>query len=108
MPRSLPLHLGKAAAIAMRLITRDPKSLRRCLDFRRFGRLAASMRLLFWCDRLAEQGPFDAIHAHFGPIGALAAQLREAGVGSGPLSPVIHGVTVSAHVPFGRGLADPL
>src|SRR3546814_7124632 len=66
------------------------------------------MRLLFWCDRLAEQGPFDAIHAHFGPIGALAAQLREAGVVSGPLSTVMHGVDVSAHVHVGSGRYDHL
>src|SRR3546814_18410549 len=78
MPRSLPLRLGKAAAIAMRLLTRDPKSPRRCLDFRRFGRLAASMRLLLPRDRLAAQAPIQRIPARFGHDVSLGAPIPPA------------------------------
>ncbi len=77
---------------------RHGKVLLRCLDARRYGRDATSLRLFFWAVRLAGEAPFDIIHCHFGPVGQLAAKLRDAGVLAGRLVTVFHGVDVSAYV----------
>ncbi len=82
----------------VRLGAHDPRCLGRSLNVLRYGRLAASGRLLFWgnCLKGDGDGAFDVILAHFGPVGQLAARLRSAGLISGRLATVMHGVDVSA------------
>lgn len=72
------------------------KPLLRALDLFRYRRDAASLRLFYWSLRTLASGRFDVIHCHFGPVGRLAAQLREIGAIEGSLSTVFHGVDVSA------------
>lgn len=98
LPRNPFVRMLRAIGIAARPARRGGVPLRRLLDFRRHGRFAASLRLLFWAERLAGQAPFDVILAHFGPLGQTAAALRDAGVISGRLATVMHGVDVSAYV----------
>lgn len=93
IPDTLSLRSLRATARALRI--GNPKRLAASLDVKRFGREAASGRMLYWGACLAGQGPFDVILAHFGPIGALAAKLRAAGLISGKLVTVMHGVDVS-------------
>ncbi|MEQ8346490.1 MAG: glycosyltransferase [Sneathiellaceae bacterium] len=80
-----------------RLARRHPRRLARSLDFVRHGREAASGRLLYWSARLAAERPFDAILAHFGPMGEGVCRLRRAGLIAGPVATVIHGVDISVH-----------
>lgn len=93
IPDALSLRSLRAAARALRI--GSPQRLAACLDVKRFGRDAASGRMLYWGACLAGAGPFDVILAHFGPVGALAAKLRAAGLISGKLATVMHGVDVS-------------
>lgn len=68
----------------------------RALNVLRYGRDAASLRLLHWTSTLAPGGNFDVIHCHFGTVGRLAAFLREIGVLRGRLVTTFHGVDLSA------------
>lgn len=80
----------------MRHPSRHLKPLMKSLNFLRYGRDAMSLRLFYWTLRMMEDGRFDVIHCHFGPVGRLAVQLREIGAIDGNLSTVFHGVDVSA------------
>lgn len=96
IPDGLGARARSGLAHIVRLGARDPRRLARCLDVAGHGRLAASGRLLHWGACLDGDGAFDVILAHFGPMGRLAATLRAAGLLSGPLATVMHGVDVSA------------
>jgi len=103
LPPSRLRRIAGAAILFMRHGWRHGRVLLRCLDWRRYERDATSLRLFFWAIRLAEQPQFDIIHCHFGPVGQLAAKLRDAGAIGGRLVTVFHGVDVSAYV---RGRPD--
>lgn len=98
LPASHLRRIVRAGLLLLRHGWRHGKVLLRCLDARRYGRDATSLRLFFWAVRLAGEAPFDIIHCHFGPVGQLAAKLRDAGVLAGRLVTVFHGVDVSAYV----------
>jgi colanic acid/amylovoran biosynthesis glycosyltransferase len=87
-----------AAGISLRMAMSDRQALARCLNVRRHGRIAASARLLYWRECLAGSEMFDVILAHFGPVGEVAARLRDAGLIAGRLATVMHGVDVSAEL----------
>ena len=98
MPRRKITRLLRAGKPFFRLLRNRPGTARGALSVPRFGRDAWSLRLLYWSARLMDEGPFDVIHCHFGPIGQLAAKLRDIGAFSGMLSTVFHGVDISAYV----------
>jgi len=89
---------GTALRLATRLLVRNPRALATALNVRRYGRLALSLRLLYWADRLRGDTRFDIIHAHFGPLGQLAACLRQAGLISGRLVTVLHGADMTTYL----------
>lgn len=93
LPRAL-----RAAVLLVRHGWRHGKVLMRCLNVRRYGHDAASLRLFFWAVRLLGNSGFDILHCHFGPIGQFVAKLRDAGAIAGRLVTVFHGVDVSAYV----------
>lgn len=98
-PNALPHRaLGSVSRASAMLAHGQKAMLLRSLDIRRFGRSAASGRLLFWTAQLAEERPFDVTLAHFGPMGDLAVRLRQAGVRTGPIATIMHGVDVSAQI----------
>lgn len=97
--RYLNLPRGKFARVAAAFRNRDRHRGARlfpALKALRYGRDAASLRLLFWARCIGEHNRFDVIHCHFGPMGRLALQLRECGMISGRLVTVFHGVDVGA------------
>lgn len=62
----------------------------------RYGLEAASLRLLHWAATVADAGPFDIVHCHFGQVGRLAARLRAIGALGGRLLVAFHGTDMSA------------
>jgi len=65
----------------------------------RAGRsLRASLRVASAAAAHGSAGPYDVIHAHFGPMGLLALDLRDTGVFTGPLVTTFHGVDMSQFV----------
>ena len=61
----------------------------------RVGPLAAAMRLPFQAETLSSCPAPDLLHAHFGPIGAMVAALRLAGIVQAPLITTYYGYDVS-------------
>ncbi len=112
--RYLHLPAGRARRILgavprfAALARRRPQAALKALSLRRFGRDALSLRLLYWAALLRDEPSFDVIHCHFGPIGQLAAKLREVGAFSGFLGTVFHGVDISAYVRDRPGYYDYL
>ncbi|WP_373048209.1 glycosyltransferase [Vulgatibacter sp.] len=90
VPRSLPARL----AGALPLLLRGGAVARATLQ-RRFGREGASLRLLY-ASAPCTGARYDAIHAHFGPNGLLAARLRLAGAIRGPLVTTFHGYDLTS------------
>lgn len=69
------------------------------LDPRLGGREALSGRLLFEGAVVARERRPDVLHAHFGPVGAMVASLRAAGVVDAPLLTTFYGYDVSRTPP---------
>lgn len=59
------------------------------------GTEAASLRLLFQAATASYCRPPDLLHAHFGPVGAMVAALRQSGVVEAPLITTFYGYDVS-------------
>ncbi|MEX2451061.1 MAG: glycosyltransferase [Rhodospirillales bacterium] len=98
MPKNLFLRVIAGAGLVLRLIWRCPCQVLRALNVWRHGRVASSLRLLFWVATVRDGGNVDIVHCHFGPMGLLAVHLREIGVLSGRLVTVFHGVDISAQL----------
>ena len=64
----------------------------------RFGRRAASLRLMYECRMLKDQPPFDIIHCQFGTLAKPALQLRRAANLSGKIIVHFRGFDISKHV----------
>jgi colanic acid/amylovoran biosynthesis glycosyltransferase len=97
MPRGKIPRVLYALVPLLRVLRHRPGTVSGALSIRRYGRDAWSLRLLYWSSLMAEEPPFDVIHCHFGPVGQLAAKLREIGAMSGILGTVFHGVDISAY-----------
>jgi colanic acid/amylovoran biosynthesis glycosyltransferase len=96
MPAARLSRLAAAVPIIARHFLRSPRRTLCALNPWRYGRLAVSLELLFWLDRLAHEGSrFDVLLCHFGIIGRTVAFLREIGAAEGALVTVFHGVDVS-------------
>ncbi len=97
MPASLTARLARALAQAPGLTARHGAAITKLLDVSRFGWFAASGTTL-WMAKPLLGAPrrYDAIVAHFGPQGMIAAALREAELLEGPLTTIYHGYDLSS------------
>ncbi|MBD3236125.1 MAG: glycosyltransferase [Candidatus Eisenbacteria bacterium] len=100
-PTARSHRFGRAlqtAGLALRHIGRAPVLTLRALDAARYGRAAASGQILRALIPLLvaerEGRRTGIVHAHFGPIGALAAALQEIGAFHAPLVATFHGYDV--------------
>jgi len=83
----------------------NPGAFFRALNVRRYGRRAGSLELLYTCCDLMPRREYDIVHAHFGPNGAYAADLRDLGVLTGGLVTTFHGYDATYHLrAFGPGV----
>ena len=89
-PGAFPLRVARALPILLR-----GGAAARATLAPRFGRDAASLRLLY-ASAPCDGTRYDAIHAHFGPNGLLAARLRLAGAIRGPLVTTFHGYDLTS------------
>jgi colanic acid/amylovoran biosynthesis glycosyltransferase len=110
MPESLPRRLARGATLAASLALRHGGVIAKLLDVSRFGWFAASTTTLWMALPLLEAPRrYDAIVAHFGPQGMIAAALREAELLEGPLTTIYHGYDVSsAPRKLGQNMYRPL
>ncbi|HEX7118976.1 MAG TPA: glycosyltransferase [Longimicrobiales bacterium] len=96
--RALPYAAGAAPRLVRNLL-RDPKNTIRSLDARRFGKFAATLRLLYASTPFLGRMPieYDILHCHFGPHGVYAVKLRDFGAFRGKIVTSFHGFDVGAY-----------
>ena len=70
---------------------RNPMALIRSLNIFKYGKQAASLRLLYTVILLVGKEPYGIVHAHFGSIGLLAAKMQRFGAINGKLITSFHG-----------------
>jgi colanic acid/amylovoran biosynthesis glycosyltransferase len=93
-PLSWPRRLAAALPKAVRLARRDRRTLLRSLDFRRYGRDAAGLKLLHWAEPLGGRD-YDVVHCHFGYVADDFVWVREVAGITGDLITTFYGVDVS-------------
>ncbi len=79
-------------------IKRSPRVLLNSLNVPRYGRHAASLRLMAQGMTFLDREPYDVIHSHFGPNGIRAMNLREIGAIQGKLATTFWGYDLSSFV----------
>ena len=96
MPISRASKIRKALKLLPSRLVRMPAVTLRSLSIVKYGRQALNLRLFFYTSAFEGQ-EFDIVHAHFGPIGEIALQLRELGAISGPLLVSFHGYDLNGY-----------
>ena len=96
MPRTAMGRLAHAPVMVARGLTGALPA--QALNPFRFGRRAASLRLLYESRMLRRQPPFDIIHCQFGTLAKPALQLRRVAGLSGKIVVHFRGFDISKHV----------
>ena len=95
LPRSTVARVAGALPLFGSTLRRSPGSAAALLNVVKFGRSAASLRLLYYAAPFRNLNDFDILLCHFGPVGIRTAWLRDAGVVRGRLVTVFHGFDMS-------------
>lgn len=101
-PRSKPARVRAVLGAARREPPRGMLSMARTLNPLRRGREVLNLRLPFAATGWARAGKFDVVHAHFGPNGVIATDLRAAGCFNAPIVTTFHGHGINV-LPGGPG-----
>ena len=110
MPESMVARVATAPGRLLETLAQCPRALISALDVRRFGWFAMTGTLLHAARPLLRAPRnYDAIVAHFGPEGIIAAALREMKLLGGPLATFFHGYDLTlAPRAAGREMYRPL
>ncbi len=98
LPDDYPRRFVAALPLFGRFVLHKPMDGARFITSTTLGRLEAPLDLLSGSAAFRELDSFDVLLCHFGPMGARAVRLREAGIVRGRVATVFHGFDVSALV----------
>jgi len=68
------------------------------LNFLKFGKNAASLKILYQAAPFLDKDQYDIIHCHFGPLGNLAITLKAIGAVHGKIVTTFRGYDISSHI----------
>lgn len=94
-PYNRSLRVLKGLALLLANYYKDPVVLRRSLNIFKYGKQAASLKLLYAVIPLLRKGPYHIIHCHFGPNGVKSLQLQELGALQGNLITTFYGYDIT-------------
>ncbi len=77
---------------------KNPIAVLNSLNLSKFGKNAASLRMLYQVIPFLEKGPYDIIHCHFGPLGNLGIMLKAVGAVQGHIVTTFRGYDISAYL----------
>jgi colanic acid/amylovoran biosynthesis glycosyltransferase len=97
-PKGRRERISSALAVVAEHGPRSPLPVAHALNVARFGRRAASLRMLHEITPFLGRGAYDVVHCHFGPSGALGAMLQGIGALRGPLVTTFYGHDISSYV----------
>jgi colanic acid/amylovoran biosynthesis glycosyltransferase len=95
MPRNLFLRFLRAVWLVPIISWKQPLVVLRSLNIYKYGRQAASLRLLYQVLSNFSSEPYDIIHCHYGTNGLLGLKLREIGALKGKVITTFHGYDMS-------------
>ena len=98
MPKNKILRVIKGIGFIIRYVHKYSVPLFNSVNFFKFGRKAASLGLLFQIIPFLEKGPYDIIHAHFGPSGNLSIFLKDLKAIEGRVITTFHGFDMSRYI----------
>ncbi|MBD3370662.1 glycosyltransferase [Candidatus Fermentibacteria bacterium] len=95
-PRDLPARLWGGMARLADGLFHDPGLILNSLNVFRYGREAASLRLLYLASGF--RGSWDILHCHYGMLGNPGVRVRDAGASVGPVVTSFHGFDMTSYV----------
>ncbi|WP_427161283.1 glycosyltransferase [Aliinostoc sp. HNIBRCY26] len=98
IPQNYLWRLLKAIWLIIINLHKSPLVILRSLNFWRYGKLAASLRLLYLTVRLLDSPSYDIIHCQFGTFALIAMMLRDIGAIKGKLITSFRGYDISLFV----------
>jgi len=97
IPNKIIARIFKGFFLLFTHFHKNPRAFLRSLNFFKFKREAASLRLLFKIVPFVEKGDYDVIHCHFGPNGNIGVHLKELGVFTGKIITAFHGYDITKY-----------
>ena len=94
MPSSKILRILKGIFLLLTNLRKGPMVLLRSLNVFKYGRQAAGLSMLSDSIPFVGKGPYDIVHAHYGPNGLRAVRLRELGAIKGKIIATFHGYDI--------------
>lgn len=91
-------RLVGATQAAARHIRQRPGAVMQSLNVIRYGKEAASLRMLYHITPFLERGSYDIVHCHFGTSGILGAFLQSIGALDGNIITTFYGHDISSYV----------
>lgn len=98
IPRNKILRFNKGIGFITKYIHKNPIPLLNSINFLKYGRKAVSLELLFQIIPFLENGPYDIVHCHFGPIGKIGLFFRDIGALKGKIVTTFHGFDMSSYI----------
>lgn len=110
IPNNYLLRALKGIGLLLTNCLKDPIVLFRSLNIFKYGKKAASLRLLYVAIPFLRKRPqYNIIHCHFGPEGLKGMELRDIGAIQGKLCTTFHGLDLSGALQqYGNHLYDIL
>lgn len=91
-------RLAKALYLFSKGKCREKLIFSRSLNIFRHKMKAATLTLFYYCSAFLRNGPYDIVHCHFGPMGEVAATLKNLGAIKGKLITTFHGYDITTYV----------
>lgn len=98
LPGNYLLRLLKGVQLVAANFYKNPRAIIRALNFKKYGRQALSLRLLYEIVPWLNRPSYDIIQCHFGFNGLKGLALRELGLFQGKLVTTFHGIDISKHI----------
>jgi len=98
IPEKKLVRLVRALGLLYEAGPRGAWNLLRSLNLVRYGKVAATLSLLYQGAVLLRNGPYDIVHCHFGQNGKLGATLKDVGVIGGKVITTFYGHDISKYI----------
>ena len=98
IPDNKIVRLMRGVVLLVTHFHKNPRAFLKSLNFFKFKKEAASLRLLFEIVPFVGNGDYDVLHCHFGPNGNLGVHLKELGVFTGKIITVFHGYDMTKYI----------
>jgi colanic acid/amylovoran biosynthesis glycosyltransferase len=109
MPSNIGIRGLKGLGLLFANSYKNPALLLRSLNVFKYGKEAASLRLLYAAVSLLGKKEYDIIHCQFGPLGFIGMSFRLIGAPHGKLITSFRGFDISQHIQeFGEDVYNPL